>query len=259
MKLTKIIVIVFVLLVFLKCVDVVEPICEKKAGYAITFDDTYIKEWGKIRSLLKKYDTKATFFISAYHTISRTDKLILDSLKLDGHQIACHSVNHINALEYLKNNTIENYLSKEIISEINLMKSDGITPTAFAYPYGLNNTKTDSALFKYFDILRDVAEVQRHIANVTRIDTIESIYFKYDKAKMIAGLGIDENFGISINEIENGFKRAIKNKEVIVFYSHKPVREITGGYQISYEYLEAVLLLAKNMELTSLTFSKLAK
>lgn len=257
MKLTKIVVAIVILFLFSECGDVVKPISEKKCGYAIAFDDTYIEEWGEIRTLLKKYNTKATFFISAYHTVSRADKLILDSLKLDGHQIACHSVNHINVLDYLKKKNIGDYINREIIPEINLMKHDGINPTAFAYPYGLNNAKTDSALFTYFDILRDVAEVQRHIANVTRIDTIESIYFKFDKTRVIAGLGIDENFGITITEIENGFKRAIKNREVIVFYSHKPTKKTTGNYQISYEYLENILFLAKSMEVRSLTFNEL--
>jgi peptidoglycan/xylan/chitin deacetylase (PgdA/CDA1 family) len=254
--------IVFLILItfiFIKCKDtLVYPDEENRAGYVITFDDTYITEWNALRPLLKKYDTKVTFFISHYYTISDKNKELIDSLKLDGHEIACHSVNHKDAVKYLQTHTIDDYLNIDINPAINLMVGDGNVPHSFSYPYGMNNTVTDSALLEKFDLLRDVAEVQRHTANVTMIDTIESIYYKYDKSKVIAGLGIDNNFNISLEEIKRGFLRAKSNNEVIVFYSHRPVEKIGGSYQITHEYLEEVFKLAKSFGLKSFTFNELA-
>ncbi len=260
MKLIKYFLLFVIVLLITTCKDnIVQPVSERVGGYAITFDDTYIKEWNAIRGLLKKYDAKATFFISAYHTINDADKLLLDSLKLDGHEIACHSVNHFNVIKFLETHTITEYLNVDIIPAINLMTGDGNIPKSFSYPYGMNSAFTDSVLLGYFDILRDVAEVQRHTENVTHIDTIESIFYKYDNSKVVAGLGIDANFNIPINEIENGFKRAVQNKEVIVFYAHLPVETVTRNYQTSYAYLEEVLSLAQKLKLRSFTFNELAK
>ena len=253
--------IIFLLLIasaFISCKDTLTyPEEEKKAGYVITFDDTYITEWNAIRPLLTKYNVKVTFFISHYYTISDKNKKLIDSLKLDGHEIACHSVNHKDAVKYLQNHTIDDYLNVDINPAVNLMVGDGNIPHSFSYPYGMNNAVTDSALLEKFDVLRDVAEVQRHTANVTMIDTIESIYYKYDKRKVIAALGIDNNFNISLEEIERGFLRATDNNEVIVFYCHRPVETVGGSYQISHNYLEEVFKLANSAKLKSFTFNEL--
>ena len=184
---------------------------------------------------------------------------MLDSLKYDGHEIACHSVNHFNMIEYLKSHTIDEYLNADIFPAVNLMTQDGNIPKSFSYPYGMNNAFTDSVLLTHFDILRDVAEVQRHTSNVSQIDTVESIYFNYDNSKVVSGLGIDANFNISLEEIEKGFNRAFQKKEVIIFYAHMPVKTITRNYQTSHEYLEEVLKLAEKLKLKSFTINELTK
>ena len=184
---------------------------------------------------------------------------MLDSLKFDGHEIACHSVDHLNMVEYLKLHTIDEYLNTDIIPAIDLMTADGNTPKSFSYPYGMNDIYTDSVLINYFDILRDVAEVQRHTPAVTQIDTVEAIYFKYNNSKVVTGLGIDANSNISIEEIENGFNRALQKEEVIVFYAHMPVETVTRSYQISYEYLEELFKLAQKLGLKSFKIDALSK
>jgi hypothetical protein len=111
-------------------------------------------------------------------------------------------------------------------------------------------------MLEIFVGLRDVTEEQRKPLE-KNIDEINEIFFTFDDKKLVAGLGIDKNFNISLNMIEDGFKRASEQNEVIVFYAHKPVFKANASYQIEYDYLKEMFNLAKKYNLKSYTFAEL--
>ena len=56
--------------------------CESKktvrqAGLALSFDDRFVKEWTQLRPLLKKYNVKATFYITQPDSLSDEEVLML--------------------------------------------------------------------------------------------------------------------------------------------------------------------------------------
>ncbi len=55
MKLKKYFLLLAIVFLINTCEDtIVQPVCERVGGYALTFDDTYISEWNDIRGILKK-------------------------------------------------------------------------------------------------------------------------------------------------------------------------------------------------------------
>jgi hypothetical protein len=141
---------------------------------------------------------------------------------------------------------------------VELLESEGLNITSFSYPYGYNCDSLDNEMLKSFVILRDVTEEQRKPLE-KHINEIDEIYFKFDNNRIIAGLGIDKNFKISLDMIEEGFKRASEKGEIIVFYCHKPNPQANASYQIEYSYLRDIFELARKYNLKSYTFSELTE
>jgi PKD repeat protein len=109
---------------------------ESHAGIALTFDDNSIDEWYAIRPILQQYNAHVTFFVCRFGSLDhdKIDKLKI--LKADGNEIAFHGLYHTDAVTYLQNHTVQQYLDYEIIPGINLMKDAGLEPLDFAYPDG---------------------------------------------------------------------------------------------------------------------------
>ncbi len=103
---------------------------EKKL-VALTFDDgPHPKETIQVLDILKKYNTKATFFIAGKHANWYPEPLIRASN--EGHEIGNHTFNHPD-ISHLSNAQIE----QEIIKcEEVLVKLTGKKPTLFRPPYG---------------------------------------------------------------------------------------------------------------------------
>jgi len=262
---TKKISLLFILLVISSCnsnyknkLDV--AIANKfEAGFVLSFDDAYIDEWFKIKDILKNHNVHATFFISGFKNLTIDEITKLKILVKENHEIASHSSNHYNTVDFIKNRTAEYFLDTEIFPELKLMTENNFKIKSFSYPYGANNSFTDSLLLRHFSLLRDVTEYQRHFYSMffTKIDEIDEIFFGKNNSKVVSSLGIDENFDISISDIHKAFSRAKSNNEIIVLYAHKPVENINSTYQISYKYLDAILDIANNLDLKSYRFGDL--
>ncbi len=231
-----------------------------KTGFCLTFDDAYVKEWMKIIDLLDSNNVKATFFVSSIDRISSTDIKSLQYINKVGHEIGSHSWRHIDADKYLNDHTIAEYCEEEINSSVELMKNLGFNPKSFSYPYGHNCDSLDMILLEIFDVLRDVTDEQRKPLE-KNINDIDEIYFNLceKRERVISALGIDENFHISYDMLEEGIIRASENNEVIVFYCHKPVEKINSTYQNEYKYLKNLFALARKHNLKSYTFSELVE
>jgi peptidoglycan/xylan/chitin deacetylase (PgdA/CDA1 family) len=225
-----------------------------KSGVVFTFDDQYITEWFEARDLFKEYNIKATFFINRPQNLTIEKVEMLKKLEKDGHEIACHSMNHIDLPAFLANHALNEYMNQEVIPAIEIMKHLGFNVTSYAYPFGKGTPKSDSLLLKHFKILR---KATYNIENV-ELDKIDRTFTKFGATRVVDAMGIDKQYDISIENLERGMIRAQSRREILVLHAHCIVD--TGlGYKITKDYLKQAFALSKKHHLTSLTISSVVK
>lgn len=221
-------------------------------GIAFTFDDRYVEEWYSARDLFKTYNIHATFFIAHPEKLTETQVTMLHQLQDEGHEIACHSVNHIDAPEFLKAHSGDEYMKQEIFPAIEKMKQYGFDVKTYAYPFGKNTPELDRELLKHFKVLR---KATYNIENC-EMDKIDRTFTKINKDRVVDAMGIDYEYKISLSNLETAIKRANLKNEILVLHAHKIV-DTGSGYAISKEYLEQVFKLCKQYKLKSFRVSEL--
>ncbi len=200
-----------------------------KSGVAISFDDNYIEEWSKADSLLKKYQWKATFFVTKFNKLSKKEIEELKLLQRSGHEIGGHGLIHTRAKTFIAENGIFAYTNQEINPMFSLMNSKGFSITSFSYPYGSRNTTSDELLFPKFDIIRGTT--------YGKIDPSEQNCF-YNQCKLVYGLGIDNNYPhFSVPYFISLLEYAKKNNKIVLFYAHKPVPKAHNKFESDYQTL----------------------
>lgn len=233
MKTKKYLVIILSIILFSCSNDEDEPISIPKpnlqSGVVISFDDDYVDEWFEVNTILQKYDWKATFFVTRFNQLSNAKIQKLKVLKDEGHEIAGHGLNHINAPTFVSSFGTSEYLSQEILPMLNLMKNNDLFPTSFAYPYGARNSTTDKLLINEFQIIRGTTYGNSNPAS-------QSCY--YNKSRLVLGLGIDKNYPhYSITYFLSLLEYAKKNNKIVIFYAHKPVSSFKNDYETEHQTL----------------------
>jgi len=201
-------------------------------GVVITFDDRYVSNWVWADSVLDNYDWKATFCVSGPQVLSDVQFSDLRALKNSGHEIAGHGVAHRNAVDYVAAYGMDAYLNDEILPMINIMKTEDIEPVTFAYPYGTHSQEIDDTLMTYFKVLRSTTYPWV-------VPEEQSCYYENDP--VVNGLGMD---GSASDRRTNYFlgllEYARDNDKIAIFYSHRPVAEVSGANQTDIRTLLAI-------------------
>ena len=190
-------------------------------------------QWYSTRSIFQKYNAHATFFVSNFASLDQGEIDKLKILQAEGHEIAYHGYNHVDEVAYIQDNSLTAYMNDEIIRGVNLMKSKGLNPVDFAYPYGADDPDARPALGAYFSHMRD-----------TYYDWDNTIYYTYgSNTPYIAGIGIDDNtYGNSLTDITTGIAKAKADDKILIFYGHETVASSNPGeYQTSFARLESIL------------------
>ena len=126
-------------------------------GLALSFDDHDLDGWHALRPLFDLYGAKATFFVSAFHTLTPEEIVKMRDLAADGHGIEYHSTAHENAEQYSKTYGVEQYITDDIVPDMLAMRAAGFDPQIFAYPFGARTADTDAALLRdHFRALRAI-------------------------------------------------------------------------------------------------------
>ena len=258
MKLSKRIVIntCIILLLLLSGCDKIFDICDNEykgpGALVLTFDDRHIDEWFKADSIFSIYDWKTTFCVSAYGTLTENEKLKLNVLQNNGHEIASHSTHHYNALSYLSDNSIEEYIKNEILPSLNEMQIDGLNITSFVYPGGVRSVELDLALFDYFSVLRGTT-YDRISANK------QNCYLKKGEDDLLVyGLGIDNHYShFDIDYIINLLEYADKENIALILYGHKIADNDTSKYVTSYNTLNEICSYVQQHDMEFLTLKEL--
>lgn len=220
---------------------------EGKGGIAITWDDNAVDDWYKARNLFKKYNARCTFFVTNFHKLDEGKIDKLRQLKEDGHEIACHTLSHKDALLYLMDQGIEKYIDNEILPALDSMRSKGFYPESFAYPFGSRNSETDEALLKHFRVLRGITDVSG------------GVLYNWGWTRILQATGIDNSLKVKTESIYYMLENAKESKRVAVFYGHKITWDTLKVPQGStaYSRLESILKKASDLELTFFTVSEL--
>lgn len=221
------------------------------AGVILSFDDAYVSEWMATDQKLKKYNWKGTFFVCRINNFRHAQVKKLLQLQKEGHEIGGHGLQHLNAADYTRVHTINEYMNDEIYPMLHLMNFYGLKVSSFAYPYGGRTTKLDTALLKKFKKVRGRA-FREEIADK------QGCYFSY--SNLIFSFSIDDTHNdFNIPHLLKLLDFAKKNNKILILNSHKTVNKVTGDYQTKNETLEYVCKYVKKNNMKFYTVSDLNK
>lgn len=183
-----------------------------QAGVALTFDDDRVDNWFSYLPYLDSANIKATFYVCKYNRFTDEQKRKLAVIQSHGHEIAFHSTNHYNMLDYVYRykHTINELMFNEIECGLKMMNKDGFYPTTFAYPYGAHNGLYDKKLMQYFKSVRAL--------NGTN-DFSKSLA-PTEHNQLLFGLGIDKSSKRSDEVVLQVIKSASENNTCAVFVAH---------------------------------------
>jgi peptidoglycan/xylan/chitin deacetylase (PgdA/CDA1 family) len=202
-------------------------------GVALTFDDYSVANWHKLLPIFEKYNAKATFYICYPNRLDAEKQQMIRDLHAASNEIACHGYNHLNSVNFIDTSSIENFINQEILPAISWFDTVlNIPVQSFSYPYGARNLMLDSALLQYFRVLR---------GTVYSFDTKLSKVTSLSNGGLIYGVGIDDGYGFSLNQIKEQLDVCKRDSLIQVFYSHTPVDKVTTDYQITYANLDSIL------------------
>jgi len=123
----------------------------------ITFDDGMLSQFTFAKTILDKYNFKATFYIicNSVDKENRMDWNNIKTLEEEGHEIGSHSMNH-KRLSKLS----EEEMKYEIIESKRCLQENGFNVTSFSFPYndGDNNKKILTIIADNYYIARTASE-----------------------------------------------------------------------------------------------------
>jgi len=205
-------------------------------GIAFTFDDSSsINSWGLARNILQDNNITATFFIDRWHLLTPEKLNTLQTLRSDGHEIACHTYEHVSVFDSRYDNEEDKaqaYLEDQVLPAIDNMKQDGFNPVSFAYPYTRYTSRHNVKIKKHLSSIRSF------LSNTMRIDKIS---------------------GNTLEDIKSKMAEIKANKEVVTFIAHIIVPEGEPqpyGYSIKEEKLKAIIDEAHRLGLKFYSFKE---
>lgn len=222
-----------------------------KSGVVLTFDDDYVEDWKIADTKLKEYSWKATFCVCRIGLMNQDRIQTLQQFQNYGHEIAGHGANHVNSLDYIRDNGFEKFCEDEINPMMLKMNENGLNVTSFAYPFGVRNTETDEKLFKLFKVLRGTTYD-------TSIPQKQNCYF--NNSNLVFGLGIDNHYShFSMSYIFQLLDYANSHHKILILYSHKPVDVVTSSYQTEIKNLISICKYVQQNNMRFYTLSELEK
>lgn len=234
------------------------PFRPDKGGIALTFDDRNFQDWLSALPLFEKYGVKATFFISG--KIDAQALAAARQLQSHGHAIGAHGVHHLKAVDYSRNQSVEEYVRNEIAPQLKALQATGIAPTSFAYPSSQNNEDTDQAILAGGKLkhLRTGAGIKPG----SQIAANDQFFFSADKIAnqgSLIGKGIDYAPAMedrTFEQLDAALERAAANNEILILYAHG-ITISKRGHHVTPSALERLFQKARELDLPFYTFDQL--
>lgn len=166
----------------------------------ITFDDGMLSQFTNAKTILDKYNFKATFYIIC-NSVDKENRMTwnnIQTLEEEGNEIGSHSMNH-KKLSKLS----EEEIRYEIIESKRCLQKKGFNVTSFSFPYndGDNNKDILKVIADNYYIARTVSEPlmlfqckSENVENDDDDDKYENQWYQY----------LTDN---NKNELQSNFKR----------------------------------------------------
>jgi peptidoglycan/xylan/chitin deacetylase (PgdA/CDA1 family) len=124
----------------------------------ITFDDGMLSQYTYAKTILNKYNFKATFYIIC-NSVDKENRMNWNNIQIleeEGHEIGSHSMNHKRRLSKLS----EEEMKYEIIQSKICLQENGFNVTSFSFPYndGDNNKNILKIIADNYYIARTASE-----------------------------------------------------------------------------------------------------
>ena len=239
---------VTICLLFIGCTKYKKDGTLNQAGVALTFDDDRVDNWFKYLPYLDSADVKATFYVCKYNRLTPEQKNKLSIIQSHGHEIAFHSVNHYNMLDYVYRykHTTDELMFNEIECGLKMMNKDGFYPTTFAYPYGAHNGLYDKMLMRYFKSVRAL----------NGSNDFSKSLAPTEKNNLLFGLGIDKSSKRSDEAVLQLMKSASDQNDCAIFVAH----DINTNKELSITLgrLKKMIAYAKQLNLKFYTVSEIS-
>ena len=218
-------------------------------GIALTFDDNYIDDWFEYLPFLDSAGVKATFYISRYNRLSPQQKNKLAVIQGHGNEIAFHSTNHYNMMDYVykQKHTIDELMKCEIEDGLKLMNRDGFFPITFAYPMGAHNGLLDKRLKRYFKSVRALNGTADFSKSLVPTEKNEVLY----------GLGIDKSSKRSDADVIQVIQSASDNNDCAVLVAHHI--NTNAKMSVTHERLLKIFSLVKKLGMKYYTVAEISE
>jgi peptidoglycan/xylan/chitin deacetylase (PgdA/CDA1 family) len=235
-------------LLFVGCKKFEKPGSLQDPGVVITFDDNYVDNWMEYLPMLDSAGVRATFYICRYNRLTADQKNDLKTIQSHGHEIAFHTTNHYNMMDYVykEKHTIDELMKKEIEDGLKMMNRDGFFPTTFAYPAGAHNGLFDKMLKRYFKSVRALNGTNDFSKSLAPTERNDVLY----------GLGIDKSSNRSDDNIMQMIKSAFDNRDCAVFVAHNINKNIS--LSVTKERLLKMFAYIKSLGLKYYTASEIS-
>jgi peptidoglycan/xylan/chitin deacetylase (PgdA/CDA1 family) len=200
------------------------------AGLLLALDDDYQTQWRQYFDLFDRYGAVITFFV-----IGEVSPFCREALDR-GHDIGCHTLNHLNLLK-----VSPEVFYEETLSTVDGFRRAGIPLRSFAYPFGFSEPWMREALAGIFS-------VQRGFGARYRICNREDL-----RAGYIASVSIDNIMYKTDAEFETALSTMLRTVKFIGGDSMAPLTTHTiaddADWGISPRRLEFLLQTARNLKL----------
>ncbi len=183
-------------------------------GIVFLIDDAYVEDFYQLKHYryIQENKIQMTYFICKRPQLPDYKKNIIKVFQNDGHEIAFHGTHHINAIKYLKNHSIEEYINYEILPGLNEMYKDGLDIVDFSYPYGAHTPELDSVLFNRFFYFIKLGSTRFYF------------YDRFLDKQIIHPFPLDRRYWVrdhlSLNKVLSLIDSADKKNKIIMLYGH---------------------------------------
>ena len=239
---------VLVIILFSGCKKFDRPGNLKEPGIVLTFDDDRVDNWYRHLPMLDSAGVRATFYISNYNRLSAEQKRKLVSIRDHGHEIAFHSTNHYNMMDYVYkyNHTIDECIKNEVEDGLKMMNRDGFYPITFAYPMGAHNGLFDKMLQRYFKSVRALNGTNDYSKSLVPTEN----------NKVIFGLGIDKSSKRTDEAVLKLIRSASENGDCAVFVAHNI--DMNNSLSVTRERLVKIFSLVNSLGLKYYTVTQIS-
>lgn len=207
----------------------------------LTFDDRCFDSWTNALPIFAKYDAHATFF--PYGKLEKADLEKLDLLVRAGHSVGIHTVGHQNVLpKFNRFLGAWRFYVRDVFPQIWSLRKIGVSPRAFAYPYGSHSTASDEWLGHRFQFVRG-AEMRCYVTNGVSLASCDRVFIPIASIRQgtyLPAVAVGEAYKTDIEDICRGIKRLDGRDEMLCLFSHD-ISEDAKGNGMKTDWLETLL------------------